>query len=222
MWRKLLDPLIHLRFHERIIILDTDVLIQDEIILPGGDYDIAYMRDDVPAYVGNWKMIWQQPMVPALNAGFIVINPKAIDFNQLEHIVKKYIINNSADTWLSEQTAWACIAGSLKKRLLLKGNKARVLTGMVKRPLKDIVNNKFKYRVGKEMTCDFEVFKQLTQDCSIMHFPNAKRFMMNCLAYLETIGSKKNIVIEGYRENNMTFVDKVAISAKLFLKEHYN
>lgn len=220
-WRKLLDTAILFSKHEKVVLIDTDVLINRPISLPEGDFEIMYMREDIPAYRANWKIVWLEEMVPALNAGLVIFNPQIIDFDYLEFITKKYLITCN-NYWWSEQSAWSCLAGRSKKKMLFSGDEVRVLGGFHKRNAKQIRQNKYKYVGSNNIITDFEDFKPLLKGSLIVHFAGlGKRWFAESLEYLTTepVGSSSIIRIKSYPEKNLRLIDKIMISMRLYFKE---
>lgn len=220
-WRKLLDTAILFSRYEKIILIDTDVLINGDITLPEGDFDIMYMREDIPAYRANWKIVWQEQMVPALNAGLVILDPKIIDFDYLEFITKKYLID-CKDYWWTEQSAWSCLAGKSKRRMLFNGEEVRVLGGFHKRNTKQIKSNNYKYIGSNKIIEHFVDFKPLLTGSQIVHFAGlGKRWFKESLQYLSSEQSEfcEKILIGAYPEKKMSLIDKIMISSRLYFKE---
>ena len=219
-WRKLLDTSILFAHHSKIVLIDTDVLVNHECILPEKGVDIAFMMEDIPAYRGNWKIVWNHKLVPAFNAGLVIFQPAKVDFSFLEYIVKKYIIG-CKDYWWSEQLAWACIAGKSVNRFVFDGKQSRVVSGFQKRTPKEVLQNKYSY-FGKRGTIDsFENFLPFIEGSSIIHFAGlGKKWFNQSSNYLQSIdysNHKKNI--ELLECPTLSVTDKVLISSRLYIKE---
>jgi len=220
-WRKLLDTAILFSKYEKLVLIDTDVFINKNIQLPEGAFDITYMREDIPAYRANWKIVWQQKMVPALNAGLVILNPKIIDFEYLEFITEKYLIN-CKDYWWTEQAAWSCLAGKSNKRMLFYGGEVKVLGGFQKRNAKQINLNTYKYIGSNKIIDNFEDFKPLLKGSLIVHFAGlGKRWFKESIEYLSSEPAEltKRAVIMSYPEQKMSLLDKIMISLRLYFKE---
>lgn len=220
-WRKLLDTAILFDNAKRITIIDTDVYIKDRISLPLSTYDIVYMREDIPAYRAHWKMPWKEKMVPALNAGIIIVNPKIIDFEYLEQFVENYI-KNCKGYWWSEQSAWACLAGRCEKRAVFSGQQVRVTSAMRKRTPKEMIANEYKHFGNSKMIKDYAVFKPYLEGGSIFHFAGPGKYMFrDSLDFLQNNTTKNPIEIKAIPEKTLGLKDKVLISARLFGKENF-
>jgi len=218
-WRKILDPAILFPEATAITLIDTDVYIRNKVNLPLLDFDIIYMREDIPAYRSNWKVAWKFPMVPALNAGIIIVKPDLIDFDFLEALVGKYILN-CKNLWWSEQTAWSCLAGKTEKRGVFDGKTVRVTSAMKLRKPQEMIQNKYKYFGGNKMIKEYSEFKPYLIDGSIFHFAGPGKYMFkDSLNYLKSATSRKPVDIKAYPEKTLSFTDKVFISSRLFLKE---
>lgn len=218
-WKKIIDSYILFRNAEKIIIIDTDVYIVDDIFLPLVNFDIVYMREDIPAYRGNWRMVINERMVPALNAGLIIVNPKIIDFGYLEQVVTKYL-KNSKKLWWSEQAAWSCLAGKSEKRFLFSGKQVRVTSGMKQRSVNQIIKNKYNYYGKKNLIQKDEDFFELLDGASILHFAGPGKYMFKkSVKYLSSKLKRIEIVsISIEFENTLTTLDKFFIGLRLFLK----
>lgn len=220
-WRKIIDVGIIFRKAGKITIIDTDVYINDQINLPFKDLDIAYMREDIPAYRGKWNMVWKEKMVPALNAGIIIVNPQIIDYDYLESLVLKYLIG-CKNYWWSEQSAWACLAGQSKRRYVFSGEQVRVTSGMRQRSAKEISKNSYKYFGNKEMIKDYQDFEPLLNGGSIFHFAGPGKYMFKqSQEYLRGNIKREPITIDALNEETLNFRDKIFISMRLYLKERF-
>lgn len=218
-WRKIIDVAILFKDAHKVTIIDTDVYIKDRVFLPLENCDVAYMREDIPAYRGKWTMVWQEKMVPALNAGIIIVNPKIIDFDYLERLVKKYFIDCKS-LWWTEQSAWSCLAGKSYKRLLFSGKQVRVTSGTRKRSAAEITSNSYQYFGKKGMITNFKEFQPLLAGGSIFHFAGPGKYMFEKSRQFLNASVEESIVnIEGENEETLSFLDKVWISFRLFLKE---
>ena len=219
-WRKLLDTSILLNNFDKVLLIDTDVLITRPCMLPVFDFDICYLREDIPAYRANWKLPWSIPMVPALNAGLVIFKPQQVDFDFLEFITKKYLLK-CKDYWWTEQSAWSCLAARLPQRFIFDGHQARVLSGFHGRSALEVKNNKYRYFGNGNKIEDFEDFKHFLDGSSIIHYAGlGKHWFKDSYTFLKTNNS---LVIphqiKANYENTLTLVDKALISSRLFMKE---
>ncbi|WP_373056954.1 hypothetical protein [Zunongwangia sp. H14] len=220
-WRKIIDSAILFPKVEKITIIDTDVYIKDRVLLPMKGFDIAYMREDVPAYRGKWNMAWNEKMVPALNAGLITVNPEIIDFRYLEKIVSKYL-TTCKSYWWSEQSGWSCLAGKSKKRVLFNGKQVKVTSGMRKRSVLEVQRNGYKYFGKKGMIDSFEEFRHLLKGGSIFHFAGPGKYMFkNSFSEFKNNVQSELIQITIEEEDTLSFRDKFFISMRLYLKEKF-
>lgn len=217
-WKKMLDISILFKEYDKIVYVDTDVLITREVILPEGDFDIAYMREDVPAYDAHWKIVWNEKMIPALQGGLVIFNPSIVDLEYLEVLVKKYFIG-CVHTWWTEQAAWACLAGRTKKRKVFSGQQVRALSGLKKRTYHEIINNQYKYVGSNEKIENFNDFEVLSKKAAIIHFAGlGKRWFEETYRQLATNSVSEIEKIEMEEDYNMGFIDKIFISFRLYIK----
>jgi len=220
-WRKIIDPAIIFSEAKAITLIDTDVFIRDKVLLPLNTFDIVYMREDIPAYRANWKIVWHYPMVPALNAGIVIVNPKLIDFDFLEFLVSKYILG-CKNLWWSEQSAWSCLAGRTSKRGLFSGESVRVTSAMKLRKPAEMIKNEYKYFGGNKMIKEYEEFHPYLEGGSIFHFAGPGKYLFkDSLEYLQSCNQASTVHIKATQENTLTFLDKILISARLYLKEKF-
>lgn len=219
-WRKIIDCVVLFQDYKKIAIIDTDVLITQKIHLPTSDFEIAYMREDVPAYRAHWTLPWKEKMVPALNAGLILVSPAKIDFNYLEEIASKYLLS-CKEYWWTEQSAWSCLAGRYKKRFVFSGQDVRVLSGSYKRNLTDIINNRFKHFGDNKLINIESDFIKLLPKALIIHFAGpGKNWFEQSFKYFneepKLPGVRTPRLVE---DDTLGFTDKLFISLRLFLKE---
>lgn len=219
-WRKLLDVSWLMKDKGKIALIDTDVFVSSPCFLPQNNFDIAYMREDIPAYRAHWSIVWKEPMVPAFNAGLVIFNPDDIDFSYLNYLAGKYFLN-CKDYWWSEQAAWACIAGKLKNRHLFDGKQVRVISGFKKRTPSEVLNNDFNYFGKRGQIKSFEEFKPYLGGSVITHFAGlGKHFFDQSVAFFEDEQRHvEPIIINSVQEQTLSFKDKIGIGSRLFLKE---
>ncbi|WP_256009565.1 hypothetical protein [Desertivirga xinjiangensis] len=219
-WRKLLDTSILLKGIGKVVLIDTDVLVAHNCKLPEGDFDICYMREDIPAYRAHWKIVWEQQMVPAFNAGAVIFDPDSIDFSYLEYLTGKYFLQ-CKDYWWSEQSAWACLAGRMRNRLLFDGNQVRVLSGFKKRSVEEVLLNKYNYFGKRGVLEKFEEFKPFVEGSTIIHFAGLgkKWFSESYDLLLRSNFQPDETVIRAHQEETLNMKDKIFIGTRLLLKE---
>ncbi len=166
-------------------------------------------------------LVWKEKMVPALNAGIIIVNPEILNFDYLEKLTTKYLINCN-EYWWTEQSAWACLAGKVHKRLLLSGKQVRVTSGTYKRNSLEINNNSYKYFGRKGMMKEYSEFEPTLDGGIIFHFAGPGKYMFKkSLPYLDAHKENEVVHITGEVEQTLSFRDKVMISSRLFLKETF-
>lgn len=220
-WRKIIDTAILFPDVQKITIIDTDVYIKDRVVLPMEDFDIAYMREDVPAYRGKWNMAWKEKMVPALNAGLVTVDPSIIDFDYLEKVVSKYL-QVCKSYWWSEQSGWSCLAGKSEKRVVFDGRQVKVTSGMRKRNGREIEDNRYKYFGKKGMIETYDEFKYLLDGGSIFHFAGPGKYMFqNSFADFQKNVMVEPVQIKTKQESTLSFRDKLFISMRLYVKENF-
>lgn len=142
-WRKIIDATIVMRGTcERMLLIDTDVLIRRPIRLPVQP-GIFYLREDIPAYRANWLLPIKESIVKSFNAGFVLVDPSTIDLSKLEAWSEKYFFKLK-NKWWSEQACWSLIAASQCNRFFFEGSSACCLSGFDTRSPKDIARNSVK------------------------------------------------------------------------------
>ena len=147
-WRKILDLAVIGADLERVLLIDTDVLIRRPVLLPEGA-GFHYLREDVPAYRAHWTLPLREVMVPSFNAGFVLLQPAAIDLSFLERAARKYFVG-LRNKWWSEQSAWALLAGQSADPKYFDGQSACVLSGFATRSAADIRANRVKLLSSKK------------------------------------------------------------------------
>ncbi|WP_207532705.1 hypothetical protein [Desertivirga arenae] len=219
-WRKILDTCILLPDKGKIVLIDSDVLVASPCVLPEGDFDICYMREDIPAYRANWKIVWNEKMVPAFNAGLVIFDPATIDFSYLDFLSKQYFLQ-CKDYWWSEQSAWACLAGKMDKRMLFDGRQVRVLSGFKKRTVEEVINNKYNIFVNNDKIQSFEEFKPFVDGSTIIHFAGlGKHWFTESEQFLkESKKISEPVKIMANEEATLSLREKLIIGLRLFLKE---
>lgn len=165
-WRKIIDPVILFPHYQKILLIDTDVIVRRPVILPNKS-GIFYLREDIPAYQGSPIIPWKFPIVKSFNAGFILFEPRTIDLNFLEKVVSKYFLNLK-NFWWSEQLAWSLCAGRLPQRFIWKGKHCAVLSGFNTRNSLEISSNVVKFFSSKKVLNAQEIYN-IAGDAIILH-----------------------------------------------------
>ncbi|MCP9915822.1 hypothetical protein [Cyanobium sp. ATX 6F1] len=147
-WRKILDVAVIGADLERVLLIDTDVLIRCPVRLPEGTC-LHYLREDVPAYRAHWTMPLREAMVLSFNAGFVLLQPAAIDLHFLERTVRRYFAG-LRNKWWSEQSAWSLLAGRDVEPRFFDGQSACVLSGFATRSAADVRANRVKFISSKQ------------------------------------------------------------------------
>lgn len=166
-WRKIIDATIIMRGTcERMLLIDTDVLIRQPIRLPTRQ-GIFYLREDIPAYRANWLLPIKENIVKSFNAGFVLVDPSTIDLSKLEAWSRKYFYKLK-NKWWSEQACWSLIAANQPNRFFFEGSSACCLSGFDTRSPRDIARNQVKLFSSK-IKAQGAMLKFQAGDAAVIH-----------------------------------------------------
>lgn len=169
-WRKIIDLKIMCQEEVSVLLIDTDVLVRRKVSFPKHDLRSGpvYLREDIPAYQGDFRTPWKFPMVMSFNAGFVWLNPDCVDLALLERLAKNCVLTAS-NTWWTEQLAWSVIAGSSGNPMFWDGRDARVVSGFRTRSPEQIEANQVHLFSSKqELSSDKEMI-QYAGNASVVH-----------------------------------------------------
>ncbi len=187
-WRKIIDASLAMRNTcERMLLLDTDVLIRRPIHLPSHQ-GIFYLREDIPAYRAGWLLPFKENMVRSFNAGFVLVDPSTIDLDRLEIWAKKYFFNLK-NKWWSEQACWSLIAASQCNRFFFEGSSACCLSGFNTRSPKDIISNSVKLFSSKSKV-QGTILKLQAGNAAVIHMSGLSKHFWRDLDCFEQRESK--------------------------------
>ena len=105
--RKILDPNILFRESKKILFIDSDVYIRKNIRLPVDPPDILFTSGDVSGYGGHPFAPLRYPVVLGLNSGVVLWSPEVCDWDLLEEVAKRGMLETENKAWWIEQFCWA-------------------------------------------------------------------------------------------------------------------
>lgn len=169
-YKRIIDFSIYFEEYDYILSVDTDIGVLAPVELPPNLPDFAFCVDDVPGYSGDPKIVLREKIVTGLNAGFLLFQPKAIDFDFIEYITKHYISKGKTHWW-AEQTCWALIAANLSQNTaVFSSNSVAIISGLQKRTLQQIRSNQTSYFRASQKINDIQSIQDIIGNAKIIHF----------------------------------------------------
>lgn len=181
-WRKLIDfSLTRGPGCDSLLCIDTDVFVRRPAALTagagGGSLGMIYMREESPSYHGKWRAAFREPMVLACNSGFLLFQPETIELAFLDYIVRNYL-QDLPNYWWSEQFAWSMLAGRSTCPRYWEGASASVITGLLTRTPREILENRVKFLSGRTLVKNSSQILDYCGDIPVVHLAGmAKRFI---------------------------------------------
>lgn len=190
-WRKIIDATIIMRITcERMLLIDTDVLIRQPIRLPV-QQGIFYLREDIPAYRAKWLLPLKENIVKSFNAGFVLVDPSTIDLSKLESWSEQYFYKLK-NKWWSEQACWSLIAANQPNRFFFEGRSACCLSGFDTRSPSDIARNQVKLFSSKSKLQGAKL-KLQAGDAAVIHMSGLSKHFWRDLDSHQQFKSKAHV-----------------------------
>lgn len=167
-WRHVIDSVVLFHGMHRVVLIDTDVLVLQACRLPLDGPDFVFSQDDIPGYRGSPLLPLQQPILPTINPGFMVLNPAAVDLDFLEFIARRYLVH-SKNYWWTRQSALSVVVANSDARAMFDGRDVRVVSANRKRSPEQVVNDRWKYLGNSQPVTDQAVVRRSMQDAAVLH-----------------------------------------------------
>lgn len=216
-WRKILDVAVIAAGLERVLLIDTDVLIRRPIRLPEGN-GLFYLREDIPAYRGKWLLPLRESMVLSFNAGFVLLKPDAIDLPFLEYAVGRYfaVLRNK---WWSEQAAWSLLAARHPEPSYFDGRSACVLSGFATRSPAEIQANRVRLISSKKLLTAEQLVAQ-GGTAPVLHLSGLSKQHFRAIHDRETYlqqAREAPVLLHSFRDQPIRPLTRLLLSLRLLL-----
>ena len=187
-WRHVIDSLILYQQASRIVLADTDILIQQEIGFESTVPDFSFNCDDIPGYRGSAILPFTERMVPTINPGFMLLNPRAVDMDFLEYIARKYFVR-CKNYWWTRQAALSVLVAQTESRGLFSGEDVRVISGNLKRTPEEIIGNRWKLLGNSAGQENEEIIRKSMDGAAVLHLAGRGK---NWIELAEGLAPKSN------------------------------
>jgi hypothetical protein len=167
-WRHVVDTVILCRQSEHVVLIDTDVFVTEPVAVAKQGLDFIYNCDDIPGFRGKWYLPLAERMMPAINPGFMVLRPQAVDLDLLEDLVQRYFVD-AKNYWWTRQSALSVLVARSEKRGLFDGNDVRVFSGSRKRSPAEIRANIWKMRGDRRLATDADWVADCLRGAAVLH-----------------------------------------------------
>jgi len=216
-WRKILDVAVIGADLQRVLLIDTDVLIRRPVRLPEGN-GLHYLREDVPAYRAHWSMPLREALVLSFNAGFVLVRPAAIDLPFLDYAVRRYfaVLRNK---WWSEQSAWSLLAGSHLEPRFFDGKSACVLSGFATRSPQDVRANRVKFLSSKQRLTAEQLIAQ-AGSTPVLHLSGLSKQHFHAIqagGELKLPSGGDAVLLLSHRDRPLASLTKLLLALRLLL-----
>lgn len=212
-WRHVIDSVVLLRHARRLVLIDTDVFVVEPIAFEVDGPDFVYNVDDIPGFRGSWYLPLTEAIVPAINPGFLVLRPSALDLERLEELVQRYFVR-ARNPWWTRQSALAIVIGEAKSRGVFDGEDVRVFSGHKKRSAEEIRQNKWKYWGNSAFVTATDWAERCIDGAAVLHLAGAgKKWLHLATARVRDGGEPR--LLRALEATNATFVERVVISMRM-------
>jgi hypothetical protein len=213
-WRHVIDSLILFSHSDRVLLIDTDVFVLEPVAFDDAGFDFMYNCDDIPGYRGYPLLPFCEPMVPAINPGFFLMNPQVIDLGELEELVAKYFIH-SKRYWWTRQAALSVVVARSERRALFDGNDVRVLSGNRKRTREEVLNNHWKLWGDNRPIASAEAMGELLDGAAVAHLAGrGKEWLHLAQERQKSAGGPRTL--HGLPAPTSTMVERSLIALRMF------
>jgi hypothetical protein len=211
-WRHVIDSVIVFRDSPYILLIDTDVLLRQPIVFERQGLDFLYNCDDIPGFRGKWYLPYIEPMVPAINPGFMLLNPQAVDLDTLEQLVARYFISQKK-YWWTRQAALSVLVGRSTRRGIFDGNDVRVISGNYKRTPQQVINNKWAWLGSNRLVTDENLMRQFFEGAAVLHCAGAGKKWL----HIALDATQETRMLRGWPVRNATPIERVLISGRMLI-----
>lgn len=218
LFKKIIDTSLFFT-NKKILYIDSDVLIRKKFILPQNAPSFLFCIDDVLGYGGHWQIPLKYPIVTGLNSGFVYYDPQTINFNYINNIAEHYLLQ-SKNIWWLEQTCWALLAGKIDNKGIFEGREACIISGLNKRNIKDIKNNKTTYffRSNRPIK-NLETIDSLIGEAAIIHFAGPGKPWIEPIYNKMSFDSEEDVCeLQWRRIENANWKEKLFLSLRMAIK----
>lgn len=213
-WRHVIDTMILCRDADYVVLIDTDVFIVEPIAFARQELDFVYNCDDIPGYRGKWYLPFVQPMVPAINPGFMLLRPQAVDLDALEDLVQRYFVD-AKNYWWTRQSALSVVVGRSSRRAIFDGHDVRVFSGNRKRSPDEILQNQWKWRGDSRFITDEPTVHRCLEGAAVLHLAGAGKRWLNVAHTLERSTGEPR-VLAGSEAPLATPLERFMIATRMF------
>jgi hypothetical protein len=217
MMKKMLYLLEHFSEEERVLYLDSDVYVRNEVTMPTDTPDILFCRGDVSGYGGSALLPVRHPVVAGLNAGFLLFNPDICSYDFLDNLAERYLMNTGRIWWV-EQACWAVVAGHAGHKGIFEGSDACVISGLKKRTPSEIRSNSYKWWGSNENIKDPELVKEMVGEASVIHFAGPGKSWIDLFAQERANGSGEPHTLRWSPIENANFLERAVLAARMGLR----
>lgn len=168
-FKRIFDFKLLFREFDYVLNVDTDIAVTAPVSLPSALPDFAFCVDDIPGYSAKPSAVFQEPLVTGLNAGFLLFRTEVIDFDFVEYVARRYLLEASIPWW-AEQTCWALIAGRCNDVRVFSPDDVAIVSGLRKRTVSQIRKCKTSYFRGSKGITDLAEIEAIVGDAPVIHF----------------------------------------------------
>jgi hypothetical protein len=152
--------------------------------------------------------------VVGLNGGILLYTPDICDWEFLDEMAKRYLLDIGRPWWL-EQTCWALLAGRTDSKGVFDGRDVRNISGLKKRTPKEIKSNVTKW-IGSSDTYEKEsTIRRLVEGSRVLHFAGPGKRLMKELE-LEKNKSSNSKVLRWNKTDSANIIERFLLSMRMF------
>lgn len=216
MFRKLIDPAIVFAEMDRILYIDTDVLLRADCALRPHESDFSFSRDDISGYAGHWTLPLRVPLLLGLNGGFMAYAPRVVDLDFLEYLTRTFLSGlNAFNNWWAEQTCWAALGARASNPTLFDPCDSIIVNGAAGRTVQQILNNHVLLRPPKGSLDNLSELKPLIDQAAVIHFAGAGKRFIHEAPPLVSVGTTGPRELRRTEVKPAGFVDSTVLAARI-------
>jgi hypothetical protein len=218
-WRHVVDALILHREYSHVLLVDTDVLVTQTIAFLDQGYHFVANCDDVPGYRGKWVLPLKNPIIPAMNPGFFLMQPALVDIEWLDWLVGKYILG-ARKYWWTRQLALSALVARSSKSGMFSGYDVRVISGNYKRSRREIEENEYKMWGSSRQVENEGYIRDLIENAAVLHLAGRGKRWIGVAQEMCRKGAPPRL-LAAIPARTATVLERVVIAARIAAVSRY-
>lgn len=153
-------------------------------------------------------------MVLGLNSGMVLWNPTICDWDFLEEVASRGMLETKNKSWWVEQFCWALLAARTASKGMFDGRDVRNISGTKKRNPQELKENKTKWFGNSATLEDRAVVEEMVAGSSVLHFPGRGKNWIN--EFTEPASDTASRTLRWAPVRNASYPERALLGLKLW------